>query len=505
MNVIGQELFDGTKFIGKGTLRLKAGKIEAVAPGGTGGAALVAPGFVDSHLHLIGLGIDRQGLRLYNCRGLEQFTQSLRDYAKNGEGWLIGRGWNQGVLGFTPDRRLLDSLCPHRPVMLSRACCHVVAVNSKALELAGITDSTAVDGGVIERDNSGQPTGILEENAIALVKGIIPRPDLSTLYTALVDAIKYVHSLGITGAHSDDRGAVGDYSKLWELYQRVVGSYPLRTQLHYSTSSHEDLREYIRLAKEIRDTEFLTKGAAKIFLDGSLGARTATLLEDYSDSPGRRGVYIYSDEYLEQLMAIAEANGTQLAAHVIGDGASEQFLRVLAKVRGGYKPGPVSHRLVHFQITNNSQIQRAKSLGLVIEIQPVFLPTDSQFALERVGRHRLQTSYCWRTLDGAGLFLTGGSDAPVEDPNPWPGVAAATAPRGPEQYSDWEQDESLGLERALSLFTSASAELAGWRDSGTLRPGSRADLAIYPQFDRENVAVTKPDRVLIQGTTVYQR
>lgn len=469
---------------------------------------MIAPGFIDSHLHLLNLGIALQGLKFNNCCSRQEFIQALADYAQACPGqWITGRGWDHNKLGFTPDRWLLDEICPHRPVVLTRTCGHVVAVSSKALELAGITDSAEIAGGVIRRDAAGRPTGILEENAVGLVLPAIPPPEPAILYGALVAAIKYAYSCGITGVHTDDRGQVKDYLKLWELYDRVTQSHPLRVQLHYGIASPEDLRDYHCLAAELKDTPFIYKGAAKLFLDGSLGAGTAALLADYSDNPGNRGVLVYEDDLVREIVTIAEEHGIQLAVHAIGDRAAEQFLRVLAQVRGGCKPGPVRHRIVHFQVTNINQIQRAKALALAIEIQPAFLQTDMHWAESRLGKERLQTSYCWRTMERAGLFLSGGSDSPVEDINPWLGVAASVTRRDQAgtYAAAWQGDESLKLERALSLFTAAPAELAGWKDLGSIAPGRFADLAVYSQFELENLRINRPDQVIVQGDIVYER
>lgn len=500
-----EHIFDGHKFR-SGALEIQGGLISAIKPARQG-LALITPGLIDSHLHLVNAGLDLQGLQLKDCNNQGEFADAIRDYLDaGGGGWITGRGWDQNKLGFTPNRQLLDSLCPHRPVILTRACGHVAAVNSKALELAGIANSTAVAGGVLQRDFSGQLTGILEEKAVDLVTAIIPQPDAATLYSALGAAIKYAYSCGITGVHTDDRGQVKDYLSLWELYRRVTQSYPLRVQLHYTITSPEDLRDYIRIGADLQDTAFVYKGAAKLFLDGSLGARTAALMEDYSDDPGNKGVLVYDDSTVREIVATAEQRGIQLAVHAIGDRAVEQFLGILEEVRG-LKPGPVRHRIVHFQVTNISQINRAKGLDLAVEIQPAFLQTDMHWAECRLGRKRLQTSYCWQTMEKAGLYLSGGSDCPVEDINPWRGVAAAvTRQDGRGNFAaSWQRDESLGLERALSLFTSAGAWLAGWQQLGSIRPGKIADLALYSQFDPDNLWDTRPDQVLIQGNTVYQR
>lgn len=505
MEIGAGKLYTGDKFSEGGLIRIRGGKISSIEGGS--GASLVTPGFIDSHLHLLGLGLSLQRLSLQDCPGMAEFKKALADYAVTcPDQWLLGRGWDQNKLGFTPDRRLLDELCPQRPVILARACHHVVAANSLALKLAGITEDTVVEGGVLKKDDEGKLTGVLEENATSLVYAPVPAASRATLYSALVKAIQYVHCRGITGVHTDDRGQIGKYEDLWELYEQVTASYPLRVQLHYSASTPQELEDFIRLAPEIADTEFIHKGAVKIFIDGSLGARTAALLADYQDDPGNSGVLVHPDDTVRELVGLAERAKVQLAVHVIGDGGVEQFLAALSRERGGYKAG-IPHRLVHFQVTNRSQIDRAKALGLAIEIQPVFLRTDMHWVESRLGQERLQESYCWRTLAEAGLFLNGGSDSPVEDANPWLGIDAAVTRRdGAGRFaSSWRRDESLSLEQALALFTSAPARLAGWKSSGRIAPGCWADLAIYAEFSPDNLAKNRPDTVLVQGETVYQR
>lgn len=508
MKLSATHIFDGSKFISGREIHIQKGKILACGPGGNGGATMVAPGFIDSHLHLLNLGLALEGLRLKDCCGRAEFCQTIRAYAKNSSrSWLTGRGWDQNQMGFTPDKDLLDSICPDRPLVLTRVCGHVAIANSKALALAGIDENTEISGGVVAKDCNGQLTGILEENAATFIQGAVPTPDSATLYGALVRAIKYAYSYGITGVHSDDRQQIKDYQALWHLYTGVTQSYPIRAQLHYSLSSPDDLRDYARIIREIKNTEYVFKGSAKLFLDGSLGAGTAALNADYSDAPGNKGVLIYDDDTLAEFVAIAEEQGIQLAVHAIGDRAAEQFIRVLVQRRQGSYEGEIQHRLIHLQVTHPTQLAIAKALDLAIEIQPVFLQTDIKWVKSRLGTERLQNSYCWQTMARMGLFLTGGSDSPVEDINPWLGVATAVTRRDLEvsHGTVWNKDESLELERALALFTSSPAALAGWYNIGRIIPGVWADLAYYSNFNQEELADNHPDRVLVRGEIVYRR
>lgn len=498
MKIKAKRIFDGTKFT-QGTVHIDKGIISNITHDSARGADFVMPGFIDSHVHLLSVGLALQALRLNNCTSKEHFSAELASYAQSFTGqWIVGRGWDQNKMGFTPDRHYLDSICPNRPVVLNRTCGHVLAANTKALEASGVSETTTVAGGVVKRDSHGKLTGILEEKAMQLVHNAVPRPEPAILYSALERAIKYAYDCGITGVQTDDRGVVGSYDKLWDLYTSVTSNLPLRAQLHYNIGSKADLLEYIYLRKQIQDTEFIYKGAAKLFLDGSLGARTAALVDDYSDDMGNRGVLIYPDEEVEEIVRVAEQEGVQLAMHAIGDRAIEQAITAVTKVKGG-NATTLAHRIIHCQITNSSQIQRMVALGLVAEIQPVFLQTDMHWAKSRVGEVRLQTSYAWQTMERAGLVMTGGSDAPVEDINPWPGVYTAVTRKDQQGHYaiDWQQDESLSLEKALEIYTKGSAWLAKW-DFGCIRPGMKADVAVYEDFDTE-LLDNKPSSLYING------
>lgn len=510
MKISAQHIFDGMSFRGGGVVHLDKTQVDKleVRPQ-TQGAGLVMPGIVDTHVHVLSVGASLQALRLDNCKCRGDFIFALKTFATNHPGeWITGRGWDQNKMGFMPDRHFLDQVCPDRPVVLSRTCGHVAVANSRALTLAGIdANSGEVPGGVIKRDEAGVPTGIMEEKATSLVYKAVPSSDPALLYTALEKGIKYAHSCGITGVQTDDIGHVGNYADLWQLFTKVTESYPIRTQLHYRINSPQSLKEFIRAKGEVQDTAFVYSGAAKLLLDGSLGARTAALLEDYSDDPDNKGVLIYSDDEIREIFTLAEENGVQIAMHAIGDAALDQAIRVLKKVRGEERPGQIMHRIIHCQIANKTQLKQIVALGMMAEIQPGFLPTDMHWAEDRLGKERLQNSYCWRSMEQAGIFMTGGSDAPVEDMNPWLGIAAAVTRKDRDNIyaSAWQRDESLTLSETLALYTSAAAKLAGWQHVGRLQPGMWGDIGVYNRFDEENLAGNKPDQVLVDGTIVYQR
>lgn len=499
------QMFDGSKFLENQAVQVTGSEITKVTTSAFPIKGLLLPGLIDSHIHLLGMGLALQAPDLAGVTTRQEFRGRIKSYADaHPQGWIVGRGWDQNKLGFIPEREFLDEICPQRPLVLYRICGHVLSANSKVLELAGIGSSSPdVPGGTIRRDWSGRPTGVLDEAAMLLLDPIIPLPDWSMLYSALEKAFKYAWSCGVTGIQTDDLEQVGDFQKLYQLYQSITQVMPLRVQLHHRIKKVADIYEFARLRKEIAITPdaLVTMGAAKLFLDGSLGARTAALKEPYSDSPGERGVLVWRDEEFFPLVSTAVALDVPLAIHVIGDAAIEQALNALENAKAG--PG---HRLIHCQVTTKAQMMRMADLGVVAEIQPGFLNTDIHWLKDRLGPLRLQTSYSWRSLWEAGTTLAGGSDAPVEDMNPWLGINAAVTRSDPEGHlaQGWQKDERLSLVQTLQMYTINNARLAGW-NAGEIGPGGTADLTWYPDFDYENLAANRPQWTIINGERVFAR
>jgi predicted amidohydrolase YtcJ len=505
MKFTATQIFDGSKFLKNQAVQVTDRQITKVSTSAFPAKGLLLPGIIDSHIHLLGMGLALQAPDLVGVTSPQDFRGRIKAYADaHPQGWIVGRGWDQNKLGFIPEREFLDEICPQRPLVLYRICGHVLSANSQVLDLAGIgPNSPDIPGGTIRREQTGRPTGVLDEAAMLLLDPIIPLPDRSILYSALEKAFKYAWSCGVTGIQTDDLEQVGDYEKLYQLYHSITQGMPLRVQLHHRVKKVSQIQDFARLRKEIAITpgSLVTLGAAKLFLDGSLGARTAALQEPYSDAPSERGVLVWRDEEFFPLVSTAVALDVPLAIHVIGDAAIEQALNALENAKAG--PG---HRLIHCQVTTKAQMRRMADLGVVAEIQPGFLNTDMHWIEDRLGPLRLQTSYSWLSLWEAGTTLAGGSDAPVEDMNPWLGINAAVTRSDPEGCTaqGWQKDERLSLTQALQIYTKNNAPLAGW-NAGELVPGCAADLAWYPDFDYDNLAGNKPQWTIINGERVFAR
>ncbi|MCY9403830.1 amidohydrolase, partial [Bacillus spizizenii] len=282
--------------------------------------AVMFPGFVDSHLHLIGHGEKQLQLDLSALTSKEAILQAAKERERQlPEGdWLIGEGWNENQFE-TPDylvKHDLDRLFPDRPVLLKRICRHAIAVNSAALQAAGITRNTPdPDGGVIAKDANGEPTGLLFDKAQNLILKAVPQVSQRYVDEALTAAIKDCWTKGLTGGHSEDLSYYGDVSVPMKAYEKAAasGKYPFRCHL---LVHHEAVDRWEQLEKP--SGPYVEFGAMKIFADGALGGRTALLKEPYQDDPSTNGVQVHDDETLDRLIRKAREKGMEVAVHTIG-------------------------------------------------------------------------------------------------------------------------------------------------------------------------------------------
>jgi len=446
----------------------------------------VIPGLVDSHMHLLSYGLSLQALELKGTTSLVEMLRKVETAttaAKPGD-WIVGRGWDQDYFneGRYPVREDLDWVSGDSPVFLRRACGHIAIANSKALLMAGVDRDTAdPEGGKVDRDASGEPTGILRETAMGLVGGVVPRPTHDQMKQALHLAMDRVLAVGITSVHTDDVGTVGGLEDAVTLYREVIserGASP-RVYLDVSVSSLDEL-EASPWRTGHGDAQ-LTIGAVKCFADGSLGGGTAALTEDYRDEPGNRGIFIHSPDAFKGLVGRAHRIGMQVAVHAIGDAAIDLALDAF---KGALKERPRldhRHRVIHCQIMRDEQYDTFAKLGVVADIQPIFVGTDKQWVEARVGKDRARSSYGWRTMLERGVTAAGGSDAPVEPPNPFWGIYSAVtrADLAGTPAGGWYPEQRLTVDEALRLFTLGGAYGAFQEHlMGSLVPGKAADFTV---------------------------
>jgi hypothetical protein len=462
----------------------------------------VAPGFVDCHAHMAGFGNFLQTVDLRNARSIAEVQQKLRGYvAENPEKpWILGGRWDHEKFAEKrlPNRWDLDVAVKGKPVFLIRVCGHIGVANTKALQLAGITRETLVDGGKVDLDNvSGEPNGVLRENALNLVWRILPKPDLKTMEENCILACREAVKAGLTGVHwvvdsADEIRVVQKLSFEGKIPLRVYLGIPVR--LLYALVSLGLLTGF--------GNSMVKLGFVKVFADGSLGARTAALKEPYSDDPKTCGMLLYTQRKLNKLVLRAHMAGLQLAVHAIGDRAIEAVLKAYSKALRVFPRGNHRHRVEHCSVLNPRLIRRMKRLGLIASVQPHFVVSDF-WVFQRVGEKRGRWVYPFKTLMREGIVVASGSDSPVEPINPLLGVWAAVAKAN-------FAEERLTLDEAVRTYT-LNAAYASFEENlkGSIKAGKLADLTVLS----ENLDEIPPEKIrdvdvkmtIVGGKIVYER
>ncbi|MFN2098610.1 amidohydrolase [Altererythrobacter sp. MF3-039] len=471
------------------------------------------PGLIDSHAHVIEIGLAEMTLDLSQTESLDQALGEIEKFARENPSrpWILGTGWNHEKwgLGRFPTAAELDAIVADRPIWLERVDAHAIWANSVALSRAGISSTTKnPEGGRIERLPGTQtPSGILVDKAMALGTGAIPAPRPAELDLALAKAQELLLSYGITAVAD-----MGTSLEEWMTFRRAgdLDSLRMRVMVY---AQDPDLFETIGGVGErpwlYNDRLRLT--GVKLFLDGAMGSRGAWLSEPYADDPGNRGIPAISPTRLRNLISRAALGNYPVAAHAIGDAANAEVISAIEELSESF-PGDRRWRIEHVQILDPADIDRLGKSEIIASMQPLHQTSDRLMAERRLEPARLDGAYAWRSIIDAGGLIAFGSDAPVENPDPWAGIAAAisrTDDRG-EPAGGWYPAQSVSLVEALQSFT-ANAAFAGFADGrfGRLVPGERADFVL---IDRDpftsSIQELRNTRVLqtwLDGTVAWQK
>lgn len=473
------------------------------------GGKTIISGLTDAHAHWEGYTRTLHAVNLQEvpskAEALERVAERSR-HTTPGE-WIYGRGWSQSMWenGAFPTAADLDSFTPDHPVYLSARSGHAAWVNSRALQLARIDASTAdPTGGSIMRLADGSPSGILfEAPAMEKVAALIPKQTPEQLAAQMLTAQEKVLRLGLTGMHDFDNPSCLRALQLL----REQGKLHLRflKQINVEWIEHAielGIRSYF-------GDDWLRFGGLKIFADGALGAKTALMIAPYEDDPTNYGISVTDKEETYRLISKASANGLHSTVHAIGDRAVHDVLDVYEAVRNeeatrGISRDRLRHRIEHVQIIHPSDVNRLANLNVIASMQPIHATADYLMA-DRYWGKRAAWSYAWRKQLTAGAVLAFGSDAPVEDINPFAGIhAAATRQRadGSPVPEGWYPEEKLTVQESLYAYTQGAAFAAHMETRlGKLAPGYLADMIL---LDRDITAVP-PDELLqieVQGTMV---
>lgn len=458
---------------------------------------VVLPGLIDSHLHVFGIGRHLSVLRLKGCGSISELQTMLKEYASVREGWIEGRGWDQDIFEDKryPNKKDIDQIVSEQPVILFRGCHHICVVNSRALEIAGIDFATEnPDGGEIERDSRGEPTGILKENALKLVTPFI-KQSRESKKEMIANGLQQCLEMGLTTVQPNDGGT-------WDIYQELQeeGRVPIRV---YLTLNHEELGKE-GSPKPGSVDGMLSFDRVKLFADGSLGAQTAAMREPYADT-GKLGIPIYQQEEMNRLVQEASKYGSRVEIHAIGDRAAEIVINAIETNQLFNRP-----ILTHAQILGRDLIERMSNLGIIANIQPPFIITDGVWVDKRIGENseRRKYSYAWKTLLDRGVKVAGGSDAPIESNNPLLGLYSSIY-REDVNGEVFREEECLSFEAAVKIYTEGGAYATIQEHRiGKLEAGYEADFIILDRDileDNRRLADAEVIQVFVSGVQKFSK
>lgn len=489
---VGDARTVAAKFPGAETIELKGGTL--------------LPGFIEGHAHVEGLGSTFLQVDLAGCRSLEEALSRVKAWAEtNPEGWIVGRGWDQNRWpgkGF-PSAQDLDAATGGRPAVLTRVDGHAIWANSAALKVARISAATAEPaGGRIIRDAQGAPTGILVDRAEDLLWKALPKPSAAEREKRLLAGLQALlkHGFSAVADMGVDGGALALYRKL-----AAEGRLPIRVFAYL----HHDQKLMLQELRGRRNPNlsFFQVQGVKFYLDGALGSRGARLLEAYADAPGQLGLWVTSPAKVEQGAAITMRAGYQPAIHAIGDAANRMALELLQ--RASHKAAKAIHpRIEHAQISTPEDAARFGPLGIIASVQPVHCTSDHAWTPARLGPKRVEEAFPWRRFLEGGALLPFGSDAPVEDPNPFFGLASAETRQDPDGQppGGFLPSQRLTRSEAIRGFTWANGQALLRKDLGIIKAGAVADLlwveAPMASLPAADLRKLKPGRVWINGREV---
>ena len=456
-----------------------------------GKGRVMIPGLIDAHVHVMGVGIGALTLDLSDTTSLAEALDKIRAFAAANPDrpWILGRGWNQEKwgLGRFPTAAELDSAIADRPVYLERVDGHAGWANSVALRAARVDAATKTPaGGRIERLADGKtPSGVFIDRATDIMQAAVPAPRPKERDLAFAEAQKLLHRFGIT-AVADMGTSIED----WQAFRRAGdrGALTLRIMSYAAGPDQMELIAGSGPSPWLYDDKLRLNGV-KLYLDGALGSRGAWLKRPYADDPGNTGLPLMNAAQFRNILVRAATGNFQPAIHAIGSAANEDALNAIGEIAESF-PGDRRWRIEHAQIVDPVDLPKFGQNGIIASMQPVHQTSDRLMVEARLGPDRLEGAYAWNTILQLGGRLAFGSDAPVESPDPFAGLAAATTrmDASGEPFGGWRPQDRVTREQALAGFTSDAA-YAGFAEGrfGRLLPGERADFVL---IDRDPMLAT---------------
>ena len=472
------------------------------------GGKTVLPGFFETHMHILSLGMLIKDVNHNDCDSIANLIEVSKKYIEDHHvpagKWVRGRGWNQDH--FKDEARFitrydLDKITTEHPLCFVRTCGHVIVTNTKGLEMIGMTESAPeIEGGQIDLDENGVPLGIFRERARACILDAIPEKDIEDIKDLILAAQDEAVAHGIVEIHSDDfKDVPTNYQKVIDAYRELIeeGKLKIRVYEQCNLPAVEKIQDFLdhgyHTGWNMGDGLY-TLGPLKLLSDGALGARTAYLNAPYSDAPEQRGMLLFETKDLRAMVKKCHEAGMQIAIHAIGDGAVDEVMDAIEEAQKNWPRLGERHGIIHCQVTTPAQLERMRRMHLIAYIQPIFLNYDLKIVDDRLGAERAATAYDWTSFFDYGLHPAGGSDCPVESLNIMENIYAAMVRKDLEgkPAGGWKPEQNLTLDEALRLFTTNGAYASfSEDDKGSIKAGKSADFVV---IDRD-IEATDPDEI----------
>lgn len=475
----------------------------------------VVPGFIDAHVHFLVGGARLSSVQLRPARSRDDFVARIRTFAASVPAgtWITGGDWDHTAWGGElPSRTWIDAVTPDHPVWVNRLDGHMALANSAALAAAGVSNRTAaVEGGTIDRDASGEPTGLLRDNAMGLVDRAVPPMTAEQADRALEAAMRYVAAQGVTSVHH-----MGDFDDL-AVFERAHRAGRLSTRVYAAVplSQWARLRDRVEersLGPDGRGDQWLRVGALKGFVDGSLGSHTAAFEAPFTDAPGDRGLLVNSETDLYEWISGADAAGLHVVIHAIGDRANHILLDLYERVAREHGPRDRRFRVEHAQHLRVEDLPRFAALGVIPSMQPYHAIDDGRWAERVIGADRARTTYAFRSLIDAGARVAFGSDWFVAPPTPLEGIYAAATRQTLDggHPEGWVPEQRITAEEALAAYTIHAAHASFEEQAkGSISAGKLADFVVLDRdvlrVPPEQVRQARVVMTVVGGRIVFER
>jgi predicted amidohydrolase YtcJ len=477
--------------------------------------SFVLPGFIDSHTHFLDGGFALSSIQLREAKSKDDFIARVEKRTgeiDRGE-WILNGDWDQQQFEppEMPRKEWIDPVSPLNPVFVNRHDGHMALANSLALEIAGITkDTISPSGGEILKDSkTGEPTGILKDEAMSLISSKIPEPSLIEKKKAALTALKHASQMGVTSVHDMA------YSSNFEVYHELLKEGTLSARLTvYFAIGQNDLYSQLEEKKPL-ESDMLKIGGLKGFVDGSLGSFTAFFFEPYTDDPGKTGILVsdmYPDGIMEERILEADKSGLQVAIHAIGDRANHIILDIMERVIADGGPRDRRWRIEHAQHLIPEDFARFAKMGIIASMQPYHAIDDGRWAEKKIGKERAKFTYAFKSFLDADVLLAFGSDWTVAPLDPISGIYGAVTRRtlDGKNPDGWIPEQKISLEEAITAYTinGAYTEFAE-NVKGSIQEGKFADIVVLSQnlfeIPPENILDTEVLMTIFNGEIIYQK